>query len=314
MTGARPTTRRSESRCRPGRSTAGRPAVRERGPRRTEARRRRAPSARGSRRRTGPGRGCVAQSSSSGVDPLIGCCEADLHPGCPYRPPTARVPRAGRPTTSGHTIVRLGDTGDRRTLRRWRAVASPFTASGPPLRAGRAPRPVAGRLRRRPRRRRRRQRRAVRRRVARRRLRGTRRLIRAARRAVRRARGRGRRGSRVGGVATRARRAARSGTRERCRGPQEQLRTEGRRAPPARGPGLTDGRGRERAHGAARRPLAARGRRRAPPVSEDRLFADVVPFLAGRGFAPVAFEGVLDDLATGEMLQADAIFARRAHC
>jgi hypothetical protein len=35
------------------------------------------------------------------------------------------------------------------------------------------------------------------------------------------------------------------------------------------------------------------------------------PPRAGR--APGAFDGVLDDLATGEMLQADAIFARRAH-
>jgi hypothetical protein len=48
-----------------------------------------------------------------------------------------------------------------------------------------------------------------------------------------------------------------------------------------------------------------------PTYDAGPLFADVVPFLAGRGFAPVAFEGVLDDLATGEMLQTDAIFARR---
>lgn len=48
-----------------------------------------------------------------------------------------------------------------------------------------------------------------------------------------------------------------------------------------------------------------------PTYDAGPLFGDVVPFLAGRGFAPVAFEGVLDDLATGEMLQADAIFARR---
>jgi hypothetical protein len=33
-----------------------------------------------------------------------------------------------------------------------------------------------------------------------------------------------------------------------------------------------------------------------------------VAFLAEQGFAPIAFEGVLDDVETGEMLQADAIF------
>ena len=38
------------------------------------------------------------------------------------------------------------------------------------------------------------------------------------------------------------------------------------------------------------------------------LFADVVSFLAAHGFGPIAFEGVLDDPDTGEMLQADAIF------
>jgi FkbM family methyltransferase len=38
------------------------------------------------------------------------------------------------------------------------------------------------------------------------------------------------------------------------------------------------------------------------------LFAEVVGFLAGHGFEPIAFEGVLDDPDTGEMLQADAIF------
>jgi hypothetical protein len=37
-------------------------------------------------------------------------------------------------------------------------------------------------------------------------------------------------------------------------------------------------------------------------------FAGVVGFLAERQFAPIAFEGVLDDEDTGEMLQADAIF------
>lgn len=38
------------------------------------------------------------------------------------------------------------------------------------------------------------------------------------------------------------------------------------------------------------------------------LFGEVVGFLAGHGFSPLAFEGVLDDPDTGEMLQADAIF------
>jgi FkbM family methyltransferase len=38
------------------------------------------------------------------------------------------------------------------------------------------------------------------------------------------------------------------------------------------------------------------------------LFADVVGFLGEHGFQPIAFEGVLDDPDTGEMLQADAIF------
>jgi hypothetical protein len=32
--------------------------------------------------------------------------------------------------------------------------------------------------------------------------------------------------------------------------------------------------------------------------------------MASCGFAPIAFEGVLDDPDTGEMLQADAIFGR----
>jgi FkbM family methyltransferase len=38
------------------------------------------------------------------------------------------------------------------------------------------------------------------------------------------------------------------------------------------------------------------------------LFQDVVAMLAERRFAPIAFEGVLDDADTGEMLQVDAIF------
>jgi FkbM family methyltransferase len=40
------------------------------------------------------------------------------------------------------------------------------------------------------------------------------------------------------------------------------------------------------------------------------LFQDVYRFLDEHGFAPIAFEGVLDDTGTGEMLQADGIFRR----
>jgi FkbM family methyltransferase len=40
------------------------------------------------------------------------------------------------------------------------------------------------------------------------------------------------------------------------------------------------------------------------------LFGDVLRFLARHDFAPIAFEGVLDDAQTGEMLQADGIFRR----
>jgi len=40
------------------------------------------------------------------------------------------------------------------------------------------------------------------------------------------------------------------------------------------------------------------------------LFGDVYAVLADHGFAPIAFEGVLDDTETGEMLQADGIFRR----
>jgi hypothetical protein len=36
----------------------------------------------------------------------------------------------------------------------------------------------------------------------------------------------------------------------------------------------------------------------------------VFGFLAARDFTPIAFEGVLDDVETGEMLQADGIFRR----
>jgi FkbM family methyltransferase len=40
------------------------------------------------------------------------------------------------------------------------------------------------------------------------------------------------------------------------------------------------------------------------------LFQEVVRFLEKHDFAPIAFEGVLDDADTGEMLQADGIFRR----
>jgi FkbM family methyltransferase len=45
-----------------------------------------------------------------------------------------------------------------------------------------------------------------------------------------------------------------------------------------------------------------------PTYEAGPLFGDVVAFLAEHGFVPIAFEGVLDDVETGEMLQADAIF------
>jgi FkbM family methyltransferase len=40
------------------------------------------------------------------------------------------------------------------------------------------------------------------------------------------------------------------------------------------------------------------------------LFQDVFRFLRRHDFVPIAFEGVLDDAGTGEMLQADGIFRR----
>jgi hypothetical protein len=40
------------------------------------------------------------------------------------------------------------------------------------------------------------------------------------------------------------------------------------------------------------------------------VFRHVYGALAQHGFAPIAFEGVLDDAETGEMLQADGIFRR----
>jgi len=45
-----------------------------------------------------------------------------------------------------------------------------------------------------------------------------------------------------------------------------------------------------------------------PTYDSGPLFEAVVEFLAEHGFAPIVFEGVLDDPETGEMLQADAIF------
>lgn len=45
-----------------------------------------------------------------------------------------------------------------------------------------------------------------------------------------------------------------------------------------------------------------------PTYDSGPLFEDVLGFLGEHGFAPIAFEGVLDDADTGEMLQADAIF------
>jgi hypothetical protein len=45
-----------------------------------------------------------------------------------------------------------------------------------------------------------------------------------------------------------------------------------------------------------------------PTYEAGPMFEDVVAFLAEHHFSPIASEGVLDDLATGEMLQVDAIF------
>jgi FkbM family methyltransferase len=45
-----------------------------------------------------------------------------------------------------------------------------------------------------------------------------------------------------------------------------------------------------------------------PTYEAGPMFEDVVAFLAEHRFSPIAFEGVLDDRATGEMLQVDAIF------
>jgi hypothetical protein len=40
------------------------------------------------------------------------------------------------------------------------------------------------------------------------------------------------------------------------------------------------------------------------------LFGDVFLFLGEHDYTPIAFEGVLDDAETGEMLQVDGIFRR----
>jgi FkbM family methyltransferase len=45
-----------------------------------------------------------------------------------------------------------------------------------------------------------------------------------------------------------------------------------------------------------------------PTYEAGPLFEHVVAFLAEHRFSPIAFEGVLDDERTGEMLQVDAIF------
>jgi hypothetical protein len=47
-----------------------------------------------------------------------------------------------------------------------------------------------------------------------------------------------------------------------------------------------------------------------PVYDSAPVFGDVHALLARHGFAPIAFEGVLDDTETGEMLQADGIFRR----
>ena len=47
-----------------------------------------------------------------------------------------------------------------------------------------------------------------------------------------------------------------------------------------------------------------------PVYDSAPLFAEVYGLLAQQGFTPIAFEGVLDDTETGEMLQADGIFRR----
>jgi FkbM family methyltransferase len=47
-----------------------------------------------------------------------------------------------------------------------------------------------------------------------------------------------------------------------------------------------------------------------PVYDSPPVFGDVHGLLARHGFAPIAFEGVLDDTETGEMLQADGIFRR----
>jgi hypothetical protein len=50
-----------------------------------------------------------------------------------------------------------------------------------------------------------------------------------------------------------------------------------------------------------------------PVYGATASFASVTQLMADGGFEPIAFESVLDDPETGEMLQADAIF-RRSEC
>jgi FkbM family methyltransferase len=50
-----------------------------------------------------------------------------------------------------------------------------------------------------------------------------------------------------------------------------------------------------------------------PVYGATASFATVTQLMADGGFEPIAFESVLDDPETGEMLQADAIF-RRSEC
>lgn len=49
----------------------------------------------------------------------------------------------------------------------------------------------------------------------------------------------------------------------------------------------------------------------APLYEPGPLLPDILGFLIGQGFQPIAFEGVLDDVETGAMLQVDGVFHRR---
>jgi hypothetical protein len=63
-----------------------------------------------------------------------------------------------------------------------------------------------------------------------------------------------------------------------------------------------------RSRGVRRSRTAGSGRGTPATYDAGPLFEDVVAFLAEHRFSPIAFEGVLDDERTGEMLQVDAIF------